>query len=84
MRGGYFVGRPGATAAQGTSRDTPEDRPWGSSPHIPVRRRSREMPCASIAPGLLSQWFGGRRSRPVSRVLSRAVIPLRCASPRTC
>ena len=26
----------------------------------------------------------GRRSRPVSRVLSRAVIPLRCASPRTC
>ena len=26
----------------------------------------------------------GRRSRPISRVLSRAVIPLRCASPRTC
>ncbi len=24
------------------SRDTPEDHPWGSSAHIPVRRRSRE------------------------------------------
>ncbi len=25
-----------------------------------------------------------KRSRPISRVLSRAVIPLRCASPHTC
>ena len=24
------------------SRDTPEDHPWGSAAHIPVRRRSRE------------------------------------------
>src|SRR5262249_23225013 len=28
----------------GVSRDTPEDHPWSSSPHIPVRRRSRETP----------------------------------------
>src|SRR6185369_10499917 len=29
---------------EGVSRDTPEDHPWGSAPHIPVRRRSRETP----------------------------------------
>ena len=28
----------------GPSRDTPEDHPWGSAAHIPVRRRSREGP----------------------------------------
>ena len=34
-------------AAKGASRDTPEDHPWGSAAHIPVRRRSREAPSAS-------------------------------------
>jgi excinuclease ABC subunit A len=29
-------------AVEHPSRDTPEDRPWGSAAHIPVRRRSRE------------------------------------------
>jgi len=29
-------------AVEHPSRDTPEDRPWGSSAHIPVRARSRE------------------------------------------
>ena len=28
--------------AECPSRDTPEDHPWGSCPHIPVRTRSRE------------------------------------------
>src|SRR6187551_2188421 len=30
--------------SRGPSRETPEDRPWGSSSHIPVLRRSREGP----------------------------------------
>ena len=34
-------------AAERSSRDTPEDRPWGSSAHIPVRARSREERSAS-------------------------------------
>src|SRR5215470_7172011 len=28
--------------AEYRSRDTPRNHPWGSAPHIPVRRRSRE------------------------------------------
>ena len=34
-------------AAERASRDTPEDRPWGSSAHIPVRARSREARSAA-------------------------------------
>ncbi len=57
--------RRSARVAEGCSRDTPEDRPWGSSAHIaamdggvqqlqeriaaPVRRRSREQPSAPLA-----------------------------------
>jgi len=54
-----------------------EDEPQGRSSGV-----SREAPCAALAPGAVYEVE--RRSRPVSRVLSRAAIPLRCASPRTC
>src|SRR5262245_33805692 len=40
----------GAEAAEHPSRDTPEDHPWGSASHVPVRRRSREGHSASSAP----------------------------------
>ena len=38
-------------------------------------------PSTAVAPGADDEVRG---SRPVSRVLSRTAIPLRCASPRTC
>ena len=31
-----------SSACESPSRDTPEDHPWGSCAHIPVRTRSRE------------------------------------------
>ena len=41
-RGGpHTAGGLGAFASRASSGDTPEDRPWGSAAHIPVRRRSR-------------------------------------------
>ena len=36
------VARTARAAVERPCRDTPEDRPWGSAAHIPVRRRSRE------------------------------------------
>ena len=37
-----LTSRTARAAVESLSRDTPEDHPWGSAPHIPVRRRSRE------------------------------------------
>ncbi len=37
-----FARRGQVPRSRGSSRDTPEDRPWGSCAHIPVRTRSRE------------------------------------------
>ena len=73
----HFVDRPGTTAAQGASRDTPEERPCGSSSHIPVLRRSREAPCASIMPGLLCLAAGVPGATPSTAFAPGAVYEVK-------
>ena len=43
-----LTSRTARAAVESLSRDTPEDHPWGSAPHIPVRRRSRERLSTSM------------------------------------
>ena len=52
--------RAGAESAARPSLDTPEDRPWGSCAHIPVRTRSREGRAALSAAARAVADVGGR------------------------